>query len=105
MAQSVNYDFKPYDGSAELWEQFDEALRQHCAGLIDKSGSTLLLTIDDNDMGGGGPLAAPMPIVPGAPANLVANATADLRDMQRLRGTRNSLLYSVISKTYYKFGH
>ena len=52
MAQNINYDFQPYNGSPDHWEQFEEALRQHCAGVVDKSGSTLLDTIDDNDMGG-----------------------------------------------------
>ena len=104
MAKHVQLDFDAYDCTTELWDKFEEDLFGHCAGQIDKSGSTVLDALLDRDMGGGAPGALGMPATPvgvGRAAvpqgTLVAHAN-DLREMTRLRTTRNTLGYSIIIK-------
>ncbi len=85
-ASSEKQAFEAFNCTAtgEPFRVWKRALFNHCAGKIDKSGSSVADHLLDIDMGGGGVGAPPMP--PGAGVAAV--------DMQRLRPARAKLAYS-----------
>lgn len=81
-------EFDAYDCDPERWLEFKQDLFRAASGVIDESGSSLLNTLLDTDMGGA---------AAGAPA-LPAGTGADAVKMARLRDGRAKKLWKLITK-------
>ena len=76
--------------SGAKYRAFKRRARNFLAGKTDKSGSSLADAWDDNDMGGAGPLAPPMP------GGGAGGATNWQREMISLRTSRRKLLWAWV---------
>ena len=94
-------EFTPFNGTLAAFKQYEKDLLSYASGITDDSGSNLAQTLEDTDMGGAGPGAAPMP-VPAAPVGgggIAAALQLDLTKMQRLRTARLAAAYQLLYKS------